>query len=305
MAKIFLTGASGYLGSSLIPYFPKDWEIVAYGRSAPAIKMPKNTIFERGDICGKISPKIMEGIDAIIHLAAIKGSGPASQNPKEAMKTNVDGTRNLILLAKETGVKRFLFASTYLVYGEDCPLPCKEEWEIPAESATDVYGKSKLISENDLQASGLDYSIMRLTNIFGYGSGIKFDEVISTFISRSIEGKPMVLYNRGKQKRDFLYINDFCNIVPELAFNKKAGRQIINTGSGRVMSVAQAAEVIKETMARRFGIDAKIEMGPDVDMAGDKYVSVEKLMGIMGNFEFTTFESAVEELSKKLKKRIN
>lgn len=302
MAKIFVTGANGYLGSTFLPYIPKDWEVIAFDSREPNVKLARNSTFIKGNIT-KISSRsdLLKDVDIVLHLAAIKGSELSNSNPFETVEVNVLGTHELLRAATLHGVKKFIFASTYWVYDTSANLPFTEETPVrPSE----LYGLTKAISEIEIAASKIDYLILRFTNIFGLGSGVGPEEVIFNFIKMAFEGKSIELHDGGIQKLDFIDIEDVCCCLLQIMKNPKISRCILNIGSGRPKSVSSVASTIRDIFQRKLKKIVSVANSPtEIRHVRDRWVSVSKLEEKIGKLNLKPFEVSIDSYIRDYKEK--
>ena len=302
MTKIFITGASGYLGSTFLSYVTNDWEIIAFGSKKPNVKLPQNFTFIKGSITDDLHLRsLLKDVDIILHFAAVKGSEQCRSNPTETIEVNVIGTHNLLKAAVLNNVKKFIFASTYWVYGDSPDLPFTEETPV---RPFDLYGLCKDISEIEIATSGIDYIILRFTNIFGMGSGVKPEEVIFNFIKSAFEGKPLVLSGGGNQKLDFIDVKDVCNCLLRIITNQKISKCILNVGSGQPRSIASLARLIKDIFQKRYKKTITLTSSTkENEQIQDRWVSVSKLEEKIGEIDLKPFELSVESYIQDYKER--
>ena len=162
---IFVTGGTGLVGSRLLRRFVQAGRecraLVRPGKEVPAGALPV-----QGDLLDAASLlPAMEGVSAVVHLAAVF----RTHNDDDIWRANLDGTKNLIAAVKEHAPQaRFLMASTGLVYDADADHPGRED---DATHPKLAYPASKVAAENELRASGLNWSILRLPFVYGDGDG--------------------------------------------------------------------------------------------------------------------------------------
>src|SRR5262249_19740213 len=132
----------------------------------------------------------LKNADCVLHLAGIKGSGTCQRSPDQAVDTNIWGTHLLLNCAKQQRIKRFIFASSYWVYGQGYKPPFRESF---SPRPFEMYGLTKWISENEIAAYGMPHAILRLGNVFGWNGGHRSDDLVSTFIGLAFAGKPILL----------------------------------------------------------------------------------------------------------------
>jgi UDP-glucose 4-epimerase len=289
MPKILITGASGYLGSTLLLYAPIDWEIVGFDLTPPNVKVPQNFKFIKGDITSDLPSTLLNGVDAVLHLAAVKGSDMCRENPLKTIEVNVVGTRKLLKAALRSNA-RLIFASTYWVYGDSADPPFTEE---TLTKPSEIYGLSKAASEIEIAESGIDYVILRFANIFGMGSGARPEEVIFNFIKSAFEGKPIILHNGGSQRLDFIDVEDVCKCVWRIINDQRISRCILNVGSGRPRSIASVARIVKDEFERLTGRTVTINTLPAGEPVHDRWVSIKKVEEKLGELRLKPFEQSI------------
>jgi spore coat polysaccharide biosynthesis predicted glycosyltransferase SpsG len=266
------------------------------GSKRVAEKLPKNVKFMKFDITEEHMDLPMD-MDIMLHLATIKGSEQCKRNPEETRNTNVEGTRKLLGASIRSNAKRFIFSSTYWVYDSVEP-PFTEDMKI---KPTELYGSTKAEAEKEVASSGMSYNILRFTNIFGLGSGIKPEEVIFNFIKAGFEGRPIVLHG-GEQKLDFIEIGDVCRILLKLIETETLPSGIYNVGSGRPVSIESMARMVKDIFKRGYGMDVEI-VSVDGKRQRDRYVSVGKLETAIGDLGLKPLEKSIKAYIESYKRR--
>jgi len=301
MPKVLITGASGYLGSSFLSYLPKNWKAIAFDITPPKIELPSNVKFVKGDITKDISINLLHDIDVVLHLAAIKGTTQCQSDPSKTIEVNVLGTHNLLKAAKCCDVKKFVFASTYWVYDADSNLPFKED--SPAKPS-ELYGLSKLISEIEVASSGLNYIILRFSNIFGFGSGVESGDVVNTFIKSAFEGKPIIVQNNGAQRLDFIDVDDVCTCLLKIINKTEISNCILNVGSGQPKSIASVARMVSKIFKQKFKQNVSIKNMTTQNIPKDRWVSVESLNKKIGKLKLKPFKQSIETYIDKYHKKL-
>ena len=228
MKNILITGGSGFLGRNLAKKL-KNKNIFIYDKVQPNYKCK----FIKGSILN--SSKINENlkthkIDTIIHLAASLGVSNTEKKPSEVIDINFLGTLNILKAITNTKVKKFIFASSSEVYGDN-KKKMIENLDLKPKS---LYGHTKILGENLVKTYsnllGFDYLIFRFFNVCGYGQ--REDFVISKFFKDIKEKKEITVYGSGIQKRSFCHVKDACNAIV-LTINKKIKNQIFNIGNNK------------------------------------------------------------------------
>ena len=228
MKNVLITGGSGFLGRNLTKKL-KNKKIFIYDTAKPNYKCK----FIKGSILNisKINQKLkIHKIDTIIHLAASLGVSNTEKKPSEVIDINFIGTLNILNAIKNTKVKKFIFASSSEVYGDN-KKKMPENLELKPKS---LYGHTKILGENLVKTYsslfGFDYLIFRFFNVCGYGQ--REDFVISKFFRDIKEKKQINVYGSGIQKRSFCHVKDACNAII-LTINKKIKNQIFNIGNNK------------------------------------------------------------------------
>lgn len=255
-----ITGGAGNVGSSLAKKLVADvnnYVVVVDDLSTGNIsKLPNDGIqrdnfkFIKADVneLEDISPIVLRyGFDYIFHYAAVVGVKRTLENPARVLK-DIQGIKNILELAKNTGVQRVFYSSSSEVYGEPVEYPQNED-TTPLNSKL-PYAIVKNVGEAFLKSYkkeyDLDYTIFRFFNT--YGPDQSSDFVISKFIDAALAGEPITLYGNGLQTRTFCYIDDNIEATVNALNNDLFVNDVVNVGSDREMTILDLAKlIIKET----------------------------------------------------------
>lgn len=253
MKKILITGGAGFIGSSLAD------ELIARGYYVVIVdnlltgylhKLPDNKLthwkFIKCDVNNyqDIAPIMSSfGFDYVFHYAALVGVKRTLDNPVLVLK-DIDGFKNVLDLAKNTGVKRVFFSSSSEVYGEPVELP-QNELTTPLNSRLPyaiVKNVGEAFCKSYKQEYNLDYTIFRFFNTYGEKQSTDF--VISKFIRAALEQRDITVYGNGLQTRTFCYIDD--NITATLAALEQNlfVNDVINMGNDKITTVLELAQLI-------------------------------------------------------------
>lgn len=263
--RILVTGGLGHIGSKLIREYGRrtDVEMVrvldnlSMQRYCSLFNLPKNMGYEfvEGDINEDfVLRKSLEGIDTIVHLAAITDA-PATLNRRdETFRVNLEGTRMIIQAAVEAGAQKFLFPSSTSVYGETEGLV---DETFTGHKPSTPYAESKLEAEKVVSAFGktgkIDTRILRMGTIFGASIGMRMHTAVNKFSYLAALNRPVTIWrNAYEQKRPYLGINDDIRAFEFLEQNGRSG-EVYNILTQNY-TVKQVLEAIK-----RFVPDLKIE----------------------------------------------
>ena len=210
MKKILVTGGAGFVGSVLVPmllgdgYKVRVYDNLMFGLNG-IINCFNNPKFEfmNGNIQDRKSlAKAVDGCDAVVHLAAQVGFPICKQDPDEAWRTNVLGTRLLTEVIKDD--VPLIFASTGSVYGKLSEV-CTEE---SATEPLTIYGRSKLKAENWIMRRE-NFVIGRFATAFGISSRMRLDLLVNDFCFKALKERNLIVYEKN-YKRTFLYVTDMA-----------------------------------------------------------------------------------------------
>lgn len=283
--KIWLiTGVAGFIGSNMLEKLLKLGQNVVgldnfstgHNHNLEDVKKEvgddawSRFTFIEGDICDLDDcRRACDGVDYVLHQAAL-GSVPSSiDDPIYSNSVNVDGFVNMLVAASDAKVKRFVYASSCAVYGDNQELPLKEGHECRPMSP---YAATKLANEVYANSFSRTYGSecigLRYFNVFGprQDPDGAYAAVIPRWIEDLLEGKAPVINGAGEISRDFCYIDDViqANILAALTENEEALNQVYNIALGKRTTLNGLFEVIKELLGEYDGKIRKItpETGP-------------------------------------------
>lgn len=250
MSKIIVTGGAGFIGSHLTD------KLVEMGHKVIVVDnlllgkkefVNEKAEFKKVDIRNlRKLKKIFRGAEAVFHLAADPRLPVSIEDPLTTHETNVNGTLNVLLAAKENQVKKVIFSSTCAVYG-DQKLPISES-VIPHPLSP--YGLHKLIGEEYIRLFynlyGLKGVALRYFNVFGprkLATG-GYPMVIPIFLEQKRRGEPLTIVGDGKSTRDYIHVSDVVSANIKAWQSKVEDGRAINIGSGEQVSVNKIAEII-------------------------------------------------------------
>lgn len=256
MAKILITGAAGFIGSSLAEALLKSGKhtlvlvdnlLTGDMRRLPKVKSP-NWRFIKAD-CNNFkdisSVMLAYRFDYVFHYAAVVGVQRTLENPVMVLN-DIQGIKNVLELCKNTGVQRVFFASSSEVYGEPFEHP-QNELTTPLNSRL-PYAVVKNIGESYLrsyqQEYDLDYTIFRFFNTYGTKQSVDF--VMSKFLNAALKNKDITIYGDGSQTRTFCFVNDNVDACISAFENNMFVNDTLNIGNDYEVTIKQLAEIIIE-----------------------------------------------------------
>lgn len=263
-SRILVTGAGGFIGSHLVEH------LVRRGCRVTAL-VHYNAMRNLGNLCF-IDPKIMAGMevvpgdiedpefivglvkdhDIVIHLAALIGIPYSYQSPRSYLRTNAEGTLNLLEACRRHGPRRFVFISTSEVYGSARLLPIDEDHPLQAQSP---YSASKIAAEALVEAYRRNFSLPAITlrpfNTFGPRQSSR--AVLPTIITQALKGGPLRL-GRTDTVRDFTYVDDTVEGILTAALGDDIGGGPYNLGTGTGLTIGELADRVMSQLGQALKI---------------------------------------------------
>jgi len=254
--KILLTGAAGGIGSTLGYYlFKKGHELIlvdnlrnGYEENLLIDGNPFG-VFYNQDICDiKITDKLFDNYDCIIHLAAITALPDCESNVRDTINVNVIGTTNIMECARKWNVPHVIFASTSAIYENNKEKIFTENLEVNPRL---WYSLSKKMAEEVCKSYRINYSMnittLRFFNVFGPRQDIhrKNPPLLNYLVREIKKGKQPVLHSTGEQARDYIHVDDVVKLI-DLCLGKKPD-DTFNVCTGSLLSVNQIVKYVCET----------------------------------------------------------
>jgi UDP-glucose 4-epimerase len=253
--RALVTGGAGFIGSHLVHLLASEgWRVRVLDNLSTGHRenVPGQAEFIEGDLRDPIVARsACSGVDTVFHLAARVSVRDSLDHLVEHNTTNVTATLVLLKAAATAGVRRLVFTSSMAVYDEGLPNQTIDERH-PTRPLS-PYGISKLAAEKYLlqagPALGLQPVILRLFNTYGPGQAYSaYVGVVTIFITRLLQGLPLVVYGDGQQCRDFVYVGDVAQACLSAALSEAAVGECFNIGSGRGITVNQLVELISSSL---------------------------------------------------------
>lgn len=255
MATYLVTGGYGFIGSNIVRHLLEAGEMVAIlddlttGRESNLIDVQRDVRVFRGSVLDeKLVKKAVKGADYVLHQAALPSVQRSVENPELSNAINVTGTVNLLVAARDAGVKRVVYAASSSAYGDQ---PVAVKTEKLATAPKSPYAVAKLAAEMYAAAFtecyGLETVSLRYFNVFGprQDPNSEYSAVIPKFIMRMLKGERPVIYGDGKQSRDFTYVsnNVMANVLAAKASAEAAGR-MVNIACGHSYTLLDLVDAI-------------------------------------------------------------
>jgi nucleoside-diphosphate-sugar epimerase len=306
--KIFVTGGAGYCGSLLIPmllelgHYVTVYDIMYFG-SDFLPKKNKNLNVVKGDIrdADKLKNECLNH-DVFISLACISNDASFELDEKLSTSVNLDAFEPMVLAAKNSGVQRFIYASSSSVYGVSDKKDVTEEH--PLVPLT-LYNKYKgmceplLLKHTNSDFEGL---IFRPATVCGYAPRLRLDLSVNILTNHAVSNNKITVFG-GSQLRPNLHIKDYCNAVIALinADSKKIKNQIFNVGYQN-LSIRELADIVKKIVQKNYPEKEEIEIITTSSNDNRSYhINSDKIGKILNFSPKLTIEDAVNDLCKEFK----
>lgn len=299
MSKILITGGAGFIGSNLVEHFlGKNHQVVVLDNFATGHRHniaqhagnPNFTLIE-GDIRNNEDcQKAVEGVDYVLHQAAL-GSVPRSiKDPQTSNEVNVTGFLNMLVAARDAGVKRFIYAASSSTYGDSASLPKVED---VIGKPLSPYAITKYV--NELYADifsktyGLETIGLRYFNVFGRRQDPNgaYAAVIPLFVKKFMNHESPVINGAGDYSRDFTYVDNVIQMNERAmtTSNPDAINTVYNTAVGDRTTLNQLVGYLKEFLTEYDAAIANVEIVHGPNRQGDiphSLASIDKARQLLG-----------------------
>lgn len=248
MSHYLVTGGAGFIGSHLSEELVRRGHRVrvldnlSTGKRINLEHLPE-VEFLNGDIAdAETCTNAVSGIDYVLHQAAIPSVPRSVKDPVTSNRSNLDGTLNVLVAARDAGVRRLVFAGSSSAYGDTPTLPKRED--MPTRPLS-PYALQKLVGEQYCQMFtelyGLETVVIRYFNVFGprQDPGSPYSGVISLFSTALLAGRQPTIYGDGGQTRDFTFVSNVVDGVLRACEAPRASGAVINVATGGRISLNQ------------------------------------------------------------------
>jgi UDP-N-acetylglucosamine 4-epimerase len=304
-SSFLITGGAGFIGSHIVEYLLKkgagkvrvldNYSTGSQKNVEPFLTHPAFEMMD-GDICDlQTCRKALEGIDYLSHQAAL-GSVPRSINdPIKTNEVNVTGFLNVLVAARDSGVKRMIYAASSSTYGDHPGLP-KEEDKIG--SPLSPYAVSKYINELYASVFSRTYGFhtfgLRYFNVFGPRQNPKgpYAAVIPLFIKAALENQPAMINGDGETSRDFTFVENTVQANIRAFFAPLEKHEVLNVACGSMTSLNELWKII----SRHLNVELDAIHGPN--RTGDikhSLASIKRAQELLGYEPYISMQEGLEE----------
>lgn len=308
--NILLTGAAGFIGSSLAH------ALVNLGHKITTIdnlstgyesNIPMKAEFIKGD-CQ--DPAIIQRLkeykfDVIYHIAGQSSGEVSFESPVYDLQTNAQSTLQLLQLALEVGCSKFIYASTMSVYGDSTELPIKEPSRLQPKS---FYGVGKVASEHYMRIFSAQYGIstaaLRLFNVYGPGQNLENlkQGMVSIFVAQAFKNKKIHVKGSPSRFRDFIYIDDVVNaFIKTESVMQMRNHIVFNVCTGKKTTVRE----LIDSITTRFVDDIPVTY--EGSTPGDQfgiYGDPTLMRDYLGHWEMTIFDIGMKKFIQSVKESL-
>jgi UDP-glucuronate 4-epimerase len=296
MKNILVTGGAGFIGSHLVDRLLSEgqWQVSVIDdlndfydpaiKLANASKHEKNSNYQlfKTDIRDQRALKKVfaaNGFDCIVHLAARAGVRPSLDQPLLYAETNINGTMNLLELARENEIKQFVFGSSSSVYGLNAKVPFGEDDPIrqPISPYAVTKAAGELICHTYTHLYGIRSICLRFFTV--YGPRQRPDLAIHKFARLISEHKPIPVFGDGTTRRDYTFIDDIIAGVRGAIDYDKTDYEVINLGESRTVELRELISLLEKELGKSAQIDRQPLQPGDVPQTFADIAKARRLLG--------------------------
>jgi len=305
--RVLVAGGAGFIGSHIVDkLLEDDVEVTVFDNLSTGLmesleqhKQDKNLHFVKGDIRDVEQAKVaVKNIDAVLNNAAVVSVRLSIDNPMLVNDVNVNGALNLLKASVDSGVKRFVQASSASVYGDPETLPVIESM-LPRPISP--YAVSELAAESYAKAVyrtyGLETVCLRYFNVYGpRQSHSPYTGAITIFMNQLLNDQPVTVFGDGKQTRDFVYVEDVASANMLALRRKEAVGDVFNIATGTATSVNQLVKTLMRITGNARTKPLHVESKPGE--IKHSCASIEKAKKVLGYKQIFAIDNGLTQLVK-------
>ena len=301
MASYLVTGGAGFIGSHLTEELVRRGHAVRVADSLITGKRRNldhipDVDFVEGDLADfAVAQRAVDGVDYVLHQAAIPSVPRSVKDPIASNRANIDASINVLVAARDAGVKRLVYAGSSSAYGNTPTLPKREDME---PNPLSPYALQKLVAEQYAQMFtrlyGFETVTTRYFNVFGprQDPGSPYSGVISLFATALLEGRQPIIYGDGEQTRDFTYVANVVDGVLRACEAPDAAGQVVNVATGGRISLNELLRVMNRIVGTQIEAIYKEERAGDVR---DSQADISKAKRLLGYTPIVSLEDGLRQ----------
>jgi len=299
MATYLVSGGAGFIGSHLVEELVRRGERVRVVDNLSTGKRQNiahlsSVEFVEGDLADlDVAQRAVAGIEYVLHQAAIPSVPRSVEDPITSNRANIEATLNILVAARDAGVRRLVYAGSSSAYGDTPTLP---KVETMATAPLSPYALQKLVGEQYCQMFtrlyGLETVTIRYFNVFGprQDPSSPYSGVISLFISGLCDGRQPTIYGDGEHTRDFTYVANVVDGVLRACTAAEASGEVINVATGGRISLNTLFNTIRQL------VDANVNpmySAPRPGDVKDSQADISKARRLLGYEPSISFEEGL------------
>ena len=306
MKKLLITGGAGFIGSHLVDrLLSTDVErieviddfndfydpSIKHANIREHLNDPRYNISEIDIRNRKALEQVFKtNFDCVVHLAARAGVRPSLSEPELYSETNINGTLNLLELARESNIKQFVFGSSSSVYGINAKVPFSEDDPIrqPISPYAATKAAGELLCHTYSHLYGLRCVCLRFFTV--YGPRQRPDLAIHKFAKLITERKPIPVFGDGTTRRDYTYVDDIIDGVMAALVYNKTNYEVINLGESRTVELNELISLLEAELDTHAIIDRQPPQPGDVPQT---FADISKARALLGYDPQTQIEEGL------------
>ncbi|MGE5246385.1 MAG: SDR family oxidoreductase [Betaproteobacteria bacterium] len=301
MPSYLVTGGAGFIGSHLAAELRRRGARVRVADNLTTGRRRNldgvgNVEFLEGDLADlEVARRAVEGMDYVLHRAAIPSVPRSVSDPITSNRANIDASLNVLVAARDAGVKRLVYAGSSSAYGDTPTLPKREDM-VPAPLSP--YALQKLVAEQYCQMFtalyGFETVTIRYFNVFGprQDPGSPYSGVISLFAAALLEGRQPTIYGDGGQTRDFTYVANVVDGVLRASEAAGIAGEVINVATGHRVSLNELLATMNQLVGTNI---AAIHAAPRAGDVRDSLADISKAQRLLGYKPHVSFEEGLRQ----------